>query len=51
MKKNVILLISQIKVKGVFDLLNSTSICDDYNKQQSHYYRNHIITIMIFMQF
>ena len=31
-KKNVMLLISQIKVERSFNLLSSTSICDDYNK-------------------
>ena len=33
MKKNVMLLISQIKVKKNFDSLNLTSIYNNYNKQ------------------
>ena len=36
------LLISQTKLKRFFDLSDSTLICDDHNKQQSHCYRNHI---------
>ena len=29
------------EIEKVFDSLNSTLTCDDYNKQQSHCYRNH----------